>query len=652
MLCLVVGTAVLIAAQLAPEVGRRGGWLRPLDVAALCAVGALVLAGARGAAGAQALHSDGSIDPLVPLLPVLLAFVAGVVILRAVGPAFRLLERGSRRGPLSSRLAILTLARDPGAPRWPSRSSPSASASPSSRPPTAARSSRGSATRPPTRCRSTTRCPRATSWCRPLAAAPLTRYAALPGVTAYPVLRTAADLPGSGATRQSAVVLGVPAAALPGLAGWRSDFAGPSPRTLAALLAAGPGAARGAAIPAGPQTLSLPARQTGQPVDASLVLQAAGRDPQAVALRRRGDRLEARLPDSPVPRRMLGLVFRLPFAAALAAGHADAEGGLTAWAGSGGFELGPLTANGHVVTDWRGWSGHDGLHRVRGPGTRLRYAITINSVAMLRLPQPSDGEPLPVLATPAVARSANADGDLTLSFDGAPLSAHVAAVINRFPTTQDAGGVAIVADEASLQAALATTGHGGDGVSEVWLRRAPTSPAASLERTLTASPFSALQLQSRQALLDGLSSDPLARGILLTLGAAALLALVLALAGIVLTTASALRDERAELFDLEAQGVQPGTLRAQLRLRAAIVMVLGIVLGVLVGLLLARAVVGLVLVSANDSPPVPPLRAVTSWWLVGPALVVLALLALAACEAVVRRSFREPIPQRPTGAAP
>jgi hypothetical protein len=73
---------------------------------------------------------------------------------------------------------------------------------------------------------------------------------------------------------------------------------------------------------------------------------------------------------------------------------------------------------------------------------------------------------------------------------------------------------------------------------------------------------------------------------------------------------------------------------------------------VLVGLLLARAVVGLVLVSANDSPPVPPLRAVTTWLLVGPALIVLALVALAACEAVVRRSFHEPVPQRPTGAAP
>jgi len=61
----------------------------------------------------------------------------------------------------------------------------------------------------------------------------------------------------------------------------------------------------------------------------------------------------------------------------------------------------------------------------------------------------------------------------------------------------------------------------------------------------------------------------------LTLAAAALVALALAAVGLWVAVASELRDERAELFDLEAQGVGPNTLRAQFRARAAALVVVG-----------------------------------------------------------------------------
>ena len=50
-----------------------------------------------------------------------------------------------------------------------------------------------------------------------------------------------------------------------------------------------------------------------------------------------------------------------------------------------------------------------------------------------------------------------------------------------------------------------------------------------------------------------------------------------------------LRDERAELYDLEAQGVEPSTLRRELRLRAAILGAAGRSAGV-VGAVLSRSV--------------------------------------------------------------
>ncbi len=83
-------------------------------------------------------------------------------------------------------------------------------------------------------------------------------------------------------------------------------------------------------------------------------------------------------------------------------------------------------------------------------------------------------------------------------------------------------------------------------------------------------------MQSQSATLAGLRADPLARGALLTLAGTASVALLLALLGLVLSVVSDVRDDRGELFDLEAQGAAPATIRAHLRLRALLVATFGI----------------------------------------------------------------------------
>src|SRR4029453_17999179 len=111
-------------------------------------------------------------------------------------------------------------------------------------------------------------------------------------------------------------------------------------------------------------------------------------------------------------------------------------------------------------------------------------------------------------------------------------------------------------------------------------------------------PFNALEVTSHDALLSDLRSEPLARGTLLTLVAAALAALGLALVGLLLVVVSDLRDERGELFDLEAQGAAPDTLRRHLRLRTAFAAVFGLVGGIATGAILAALVVALVTLTA------------------------------------------------------
>ncbi len=103
--------------------------------------------------------------------------------------------------------------------------------------------------------------------------------------------------------------------------------------------------------------------------------------------------------------------------------------------------------------------------------------------------------------------------------------------------------------------------------NELWLRSAtpPHVPEVSV--------------QSHAETLARLQADPLARGALLTLAGTAAVALLLALLGLVLSVVSDVRDDRGELFDLEAQGAAPATIRAHLRLRALLVAAFGIVGG-------------------------------------------------------------------------
>jgi ABC-type antimicrobial peptide transport system permease subunit len=68
-----------------------------------------------------------------------------------------------------------------------------------------------------------------------------------------------------------------------------------------------------------------------------------------------------------------------------------------------------------------------------------------------------------------------------------------------------------------------------------------------------------------------------------------------------------MRDDRGELFDLEAQGASPATIRAHLRLRALLVAVFGIVGGLALGAVLSAVVISLVSVTAGSAEPEPPL---------------------------------------------
>jgi hypothetical protein len=256
-----------------------------------------------------------------------------------------------------------------------------------------------------------------------------------------------------------------------------------------------------------------------------------------------------------------------------------------------------------VPAPFRDWLGTGGVSV--GP-RRLGYVLTPERDGTFRPRQPTDGVALPVLATTRVAGEAGPHGIIPLQVEGEQVAARIVGVVHRFPSIS---GDAVIVDREQASTALDTRSPGLGTINEVWVdTRADRQAAAAA--TLSRAPFTQLAVKSRAATLAELEADPLARGSLLTLAGTAAVALLLALVGLLLSVAGDVRDDRGDLFDLEAQGASPATIRAQLRLRALLVGSFGILGGIALGAILTSLVIALVSVTAGAARPEPPLRLV------------------------------------------
>jgi hypothetical protein len=354
--------------------------------------------------------------------------------------------------------------------------------------------------------------------------------------------------------------------------------------------------------------------------------------------------LRAAIPPAARGGRIVALTLNPPPRQAERADHDTGRG-----AEAGAISLGApeaLDAAGNPVplhVDYAQWIGvfHVQPSVLQG-SVRLDYTLSNDAVSRFRPRQPSDEEPVKAVVSPRLAAAAGRDGRLPLQIADQQLVVQVAATAARFPGVT---GDFAVADVGLLESALNSTLPGSGTVNELWFD-APEG-ASALEVALRTEPFDTLDLQSQVGKEQALRADPLARGTLLTLVAAALVALALAVVGLLLGVVSDLRDERGELFDLEAQGAAPSLLRRQARLRAAVVAGVGIAGGLLTALVLSRVVVGLVRLTANATQPEPPLRVAVDWLLVALAIGVYAAVAALLVALATRNAFRSTaVPRR------
>jgi hypothetical protein len=640
----IAGAAILVAGERTAGVDLRLGPVRGLDLAALAIAGAVALAAARGSAGSTSLASGS--DPLLALLPGLVAVAAAIVTARLAGPLLRLAGRGLRHGPPSVRLAVVSLGREGGRPTlavaflvagvglavfavaYRATLEQGEHDQAAFQVPLDYTLSEGAALR------------------LPLQAAPLSAYRRLaPGTLAAPVVRSAATAPAPGLAAE-ATVLGVPAGAISSIRNWRSDFASVSQAELVRRLRpAAPPALNGARLPPAAAGVSLRVTTAGRPVSLVLAIETRRGDFDHVTLgdtSRGTTTLRAPLPPADRGGRIVGMTVTLRFNDAQALAHQGIEGGLTIVA-RGSLHLGRLRAGTAPVTDWGGWITRGTARPATAPGAGLRYALDGSVNGFYRPRQPTDGRAVPVVASPGIASLAGRDGILHMTVEGAdPLTVRIAAVADRFPT---AGGAFVVADERDLATTLNADDPGTATPVEVWLA-VPPGRRAGVGAALRKPPFSVLDVHSREDVQSRLASEPLARGLLDVLAMSALLALVLGVAGLVLVCAADLGDERDHLVDLEAMGVGPPALRRHLVLRAAALVVTGIAGGLVLGAILERLVIDLVSLGAGAATAEPPLRGVQDWATVAAGLAAFAACGVALVWAFARTAFRAAVPGR------
>lgn len=619
--------AVLLLALHAPVVGVARLALSPLDLAALGALAAIVLALARGSADANELARQGGTGVLLFLLPALIAFVAAVAAVRLLGPLVRLLERFARGFSVSGRLAALSLARDPGyagaaaafllvsvglaafsldyrSTLTRSQSDQAAYSAPASAVLRAGAGQRLSLTDP--------------------------RLASAYGHDAgraIPVLRLDGQT-GSGATTRDVTVLGVPGGAIRRPPFWRGDFASDPPSSLASAVAVSGAALRGVRIPRDARTLKLGVRLRGYPLRIVASIETSGGEFTSFELSHDPPVLHGHIPRAARGGLLVGL--------GIGPTQAEAHNARPA---TGTLELGPLSAVGaggaHVLErDFGTWIGTGGIH---GSGRRVGYFVTNAGDSAFRPRQQTDVAHVPAIVSPALARTVGSGGLLPVRVADQTLVVRVAAVAKRFPT---AYGAFVVADRSAVSTALNADAPGSAVTNEVWLEGLSRPAERRLAHSIGKPPLQAVRATFRSRVEAGLRSDPLARAVLWTLAGLALVGFVLALAGLAVAVTTDLRDERGELFDLEAQGARPSLLRRHVGLRSSGVLALGVVGGAALAAALSVLVVDVVLVTANGRLPEPPLLLTIDWPLVLAGLAAYLVCATGLVSLATRAVLR------------
>ena len=441
-----------------------------LEAGCLVALAALVWqAASRGQVDARTLAAGGTVDPALVLAPGAAALACGLLALRVVPPLLRGLARAAERLPVTPYLALVALARQPG------RTAAAVAV-------VAVAGAAGTFALGHARTLQEGTLDQAAyktaADVRGLAPSP----GAKPGTDDSPVVRIEAEGLGQPLELE---LLGVAAQVLPRLPGWREDFSDVPIAQLAQRLDADPEGVRlkGVEIPRDARELELPVRVSG----ASAMLQ--------LAIQRRDGTFGRLLPARDTRPGRATLVAPVPPAdrggTAVAFEVTVSQGG-SGTSSLGEVEPGTLSARRadgtrSRLTDFADWiPATDGsFDPVLGGRRVFQYSIAgIAGYLAVRPQQPAAREPVPVLATPGLARTVKSGNLFARVPGGGQVRLRIVGRIHHMPTAP--AGETAVADVGRLYAALNTQFPGLATISERWRVGDGLKPDAGRELRLAA----------------------------------------------------------------------------------------------------------------------------------------------------------------------
>ncbi|PWJ07383.1 peptide ABC transporter permease [Streptomyces sp. NWU49] len=459
-------------------------------------------------------------------------------------------------------------------------------------------------------------------------------YAAVPGVRrAAPAVRTTVPLSGG----RTATVLALDTAHAADTVLMRSDLAGGPVRALPADLAP-QGATAGVRIPAGTARLAVTARIRGAGAEPTVEVGATLEDSH-------GTPYELPLGPLRTDGRAHPLTLDLDAAAETPLGALTLTGfRLDLYQPSGRAEQHRFTVTALTATDTDGrdrrlplpadWkpSAHDGGAAPPEGGTgptrpRVTSADPLTVAygtgyvppdqawraspltVRLRVPQRAVPEVTAVATDRYLASASARPGQrVDVRIGGFTVPARIVRAVPELPSAPTGGaddGGALLVDLRSVNRVLQARHGAGVPPTEWWLATAPGGSARVAEALRGRPDVDPSRVVVRDEIAEELRDDPFGAGTGAAFGAAALAAAALAAVGFAVSAAGALRERSAEFAVLRALGASRRRLARVVVAEHGVLVGLALAVGVLLGTVLARAVIPLIMLTAQATRPVP-----------------------------------------------
>ncbi|MFI2374310.1 FtsX-like permease family protein [Streptomyces sp. NPDC018964] len=485
-------------------------------------------------------------------------------------------------------------------------------------------------------------------------------YAAVPGVrAAAPAFRTTVPLSGG----RTATVLALDTAHAADTLLMRSDLAPVPSRALVSGLSP-KGAAVGVRVPAGTARLTLTAALRGAdartPVDVTATVEDSYGTPYALGLG--GLRADGRPHDltldlgaaaeaPPGALTLTGLRLELPQPVGKAERHRLTLAALTATdAGGRDRELSPPAGwkvsvrAGGTASSPGGDTGPVPPRVVPGDPTTVVYGtghlpadlawrpspLTVG----LQVPQPPPAEVTAVATDRYLASAGARPGQrVDVRLGGATVPVRIVRAVRELPSAPPGGkddGGALLVDLRSVNRTIQARQEEGVPPNEWWLATEPGASARVAGALRDRPDVDPSRVVVRDEIAAELRDDPFGAGPGTVFGAAALAAAALTAVGFAVSATGSLRERSAEFAVLRALGASRRRLARVVLVEQGVLVGLALAVGVLLGAVLARAVIPLVMLTAEATRPVPGVLVELP-----PARVAVLLAAVAAAPLLI-----------------